>query len=201
MKKYVLTWLAFLTLCFYAQLTPLQRFQDIDAVRSIIVSNNRILAATGQNIILTSTDSGVTWDEINSPLLQGINKLTIAGNSLIYACGENGKIIRSTDNGNSWQEINLGTGSDFTAVSLMSDLSYIVCTGSGEVFKGERPFVFTDVKDESPELPVAFTLGNYPNPFNGSTVINFTLPNESDCKLEVFSPIGSRVFESEIKGL
>ncbi|MCA0389359.1 MAG: T9SS type A sorting domain-containing protein [Bacteroidetes bacterium] len=125
---------------------------------------------------------------------------SIDGKSLVV--GNGGKMLATTNDGESWQEINLGTSSDFTAVALMSDLSYIVCTGSGEVFKGERPFIFTDVKDETAnsEMPVAFTLGNYPNPFNGSTVIHFTLPEDFNCRLEVFSSLGSLIFSNDIKG-
>jgi len=135
MKKYVFTWLVFLTLCLDAQLTPLQRFQDIDAIRAIVVSNNRILAATGQNILLTSTDSGVTWDEINNPLLTGINKLTVAGNSLIFGCGENGKVIRSTDNGLSWFQLATGTSANLLSITTINSTTILACGKGGTVIR------------------------------------------------------------------
>jgi photosystem II stability/assembly factor-like uncharacterized protein len=124
---------------------------------------------------------------------------SIEGRSLVV--GNGGLILATTDYGNSWQTLPSGTTLNLTSVWLMPDLSFIVGTSSGEVFKGNTPIIFTEVENESPELPVDFTLGNYPNPFNGTTVIHFTLPADTDCKLEVFSPIGSRVFEIDIKGL
>jgi hypothetical protein len=36
-------------------------------------------------------------------------------------------------------------------------------------------------------------LNNYPNPFNPSTVISYTLPYETDVQISVFSAIGQKV--------
>ncbi|MBN8545570.1 MAG: T9SS type A sorting domain-containing protein [Ignavibacteria bacterium] len=135
MLKYILTAFIFMGSSAFAQLTPLQRFQDIHAVRAIIVSNSRILAATGQNILLTSTDFGVTWDEISNPLLTGINKLTVTGNSLIFGCGENGKVIRSTDNGLSWHQLATGTSANLISITTLNSNTILACGTGGTVIR------------------------------------------------------------------
>lgn len=135
MTRSVLALLVILTISLFPQLTPLQRFQDINAVRAILVSNNRILAATDRNILLTSTDSGVTWDEINNPLIQGINKLTAAGNSLIFGCGENGKVIRSTDNGLSWLQLTTNTSADLLSIIAVNSNTLLACGVAGTVVR------------------------------------------------------------------
>lgn len=52
-----------------------------------------------------------------------------------------------------------------------------------------------DVKDEKEEyLPAQFSLEqNYPNPFNPSTVISFTLPNESNVSIKIYDLLGNEV--------
>jgi|GEM_PF-1119609 len=54
--------------------------------------------------------------------------------------------------------------------------------------------ITTDVKSENSTLPKEYTLSNnYPNPFNPSTKINFTLPVQSKVTLEVYNMLGQRV--------
>ncbi len=52
----------------------------------------------------------------------------------------------------------------------------------------------TDVAEEGGGLlPQRFTLGNYPNPFNPETAIQFALPRESEVTVQVFDVRGSLV--------
>lgn len=55
---------------------------------------------------------------------------------------------------------------------------------------------------ETPEIPGDFVLhGNYPNPFNTSTVIRFTLPDPADVKLTVYDLSGREIFSVTEKNL
>ncbi|MBN8705452.1 MAG: T9SS type A sorting domain-containing protein [Bacteroidetes bacterium] len=52
----------------------------------------------------------------------------------------------------------------------------------------------TDVAETGTTLPSGFVLmGNYPNPFNPTTSIRFSLPYAGDIKLDVFNTLGQRV--------
>lgn len=44
-----------------------------------------------------------------------------------------------------------------------------------------------------PGEPTAFELGNFPNPFSGSTTIRFTLRHASLVMLEVYDPLGRKL--------
>ncbi|MDR3666757.1 MAG: hypothetical protein P4L35_07940 [Ignavibacteriaceae bacterium] len=43
--------------------------------------------------------------------------------------------------------------------------------------------------------PEAFSIGNYPNPFNPSTKIRYTIPSESMINLEIYNIIGEKIDE------
>ncbi|MCF7810139.1 T9SS type A sorting domain-containing protein [bacterium] len=48
--------------------------------------------------------------------------------------------------------------------------------------------------EQEPDLPERFELtGIYPNPFNSTTTISYTLPQQSDVSLSVYDPLGQRV--------
>ena len=73
-------------------------------------------------------------------------------------------------------------------------------------FKGtpiiDSPYVYlhqilsvTDVKDTK-ELPTDFVLkGNYPNPFNPNTTINFVLPKRENVSIIIYNSLGEKIRE------
>ena len=78
------------------------------------------------------------------------------------------------------------------AVSMMPDSiqgEYIL---AGSFF----PSLFTSVEGAATEIPTEFTLhGNYPNPFNPSTRIQFDLPERAQVTLQVLDLLGRKVVE------
>ena len=57
-----------------------------------------------------------------------------------------------------------------------------------------RPSVVTAVEPGDAELPTEFTLsGNYPNPFNPSTTIQFDLPATAEVSIEIVDMLGRSV--------
>lgn len=59
---------------------------------------------------------------------------------------------------------------------------------------GDGVEVITGVEKANDLLPAEYALSNaYPNPFNPSTAINFSLPEQSNVKLEVFDALGRLV--------
>ncbi len=164
--------------------------------------NNTGFLVTRSGHIMKSTDNAISWEAVFSDTTLRFNTISSNGANMIVA-GDSGCLLVSFDSGNTWLKKETNNKFHFTSVKFINSGQFLIATKSGGLYRGDVGGSLVSTEDETAnsELPVAFTLGNYPNPFNGSTVINFTLPNDSDCKFEVFSPVGSRVFDTEIKGI
>ena len=78
-----------------------------------------------------------------------------------------------------------------SGTSSATGLTIIGVTTSGDIF---TPQVVTSAQSE--ELPKEFALqGNYPNPFNPSTQIQFDLPSTADVTIQVIDLLGRMVLE------
>ncbi len=121
----------------------------------------------------------------------------------------------STDGGNNWTTIGDGVNGELysfemAAYSLAdfagSDefllrfrLSTINSYGQYDGYYVDDIAVYweaTDVEEDEnpPSVPGVFALrGNYPNPFNAKTIIEFTLPNPGEAIVDIFNVAGRRV--------
>ena len=74
----------------------------------------------------------------------------------------------------------------------MDDLGFMGVRNNGDVFLSQ---VVTGVEEEGgPEIPTEFALhGNYPNPFNPSTRIEFDLPESAEVSVQVVDMLGRQV--------
>ena len=82
---------------------------------------------------------------------------------------------------------------------ILGDLSFFTVAAqdsSGNVGEGSNEInvLVTSVTDPDPVNPASFTLfQNFPNPFNPTTQIRFSLPNDGNVKLTIFNIRGATV--------
>jgi hypothetical protein len=102
-------------------------------------------------------------------------------------------VYRSTDSGASWNEIGPELGEAYVySLALSLDGHIYAGTSSSGVFRSKESV--TSVQDPPPGFPASHALHqNFPNPFNPTTTIRFSIPTAGDVSLKIFNLLGERV--------
>jgi photosystem II stability/assembly factor-like uncharacterized protein len=144
-------------------------------------------------IIYKSTDSGSTWIEQQSwtseTLLYSVS-FTDEHNG--WTVGSGGLIDHTSDGGNIWETQSSGTTNTLQDVYFVNPTTGWIVGDNGLILKYTTP-VFIDEK-ESGSTPGQFILEqNFPNPFNPSTKIKYSVPQLSQVQIKVFDVLGNEI--------
>jgi hypothetical protein len=147
-----------------------------------------------------STNAGLTWMHINSPL-PNVPTTAVAidpfNTDHVYVGNDLGVFV-STDAGSTWASFNDGLFEAVTVGDLVispSNRSIKLATHSNGVFTrkllSSSP---TDVGEEHRSLPGQFVLyQNFPNPFNPTTRILYSLSERARVTLKLYDIAGREV--------
>lgn len=145
--------------------------------------------------ISKSTNSGFTWAIYKSSLyVRDIYSVPGATNTL-YASSWGSGVYKTTNGGTTWAQSNVG----LTYLNCFvvrnkpgTTNSLLVATYGGGVFGFD--YTPTNVKNENGIIPTQYTLKqNFPNPFNPSTTISFSVPNEEFVTLKIYDLLGREI--------
>src|SRR5690554_6631333 len=103
-------------------------WEQLNKAISDFVSNNGILFGIRGNsylsLILRSTDSGTTWEEINIPVVIIVSSI-VTYNGEIYIGGFEG-LYKSGDNGETWQQVEYTSTPNSSVQSLYVHNNYLI---------------------------------------------------------------------------
>ena len=180
--------------------------QSIVAGHSVHPGDNASIVI--QKIVGTDTSwfrecGGDGWDQVNSVL--------ILPNGGVVGCGFTDSfeasacavyVFRFDSSGNRmWQTLFDGSQSDFGQdMLLLEDGGYLVVGKTSSFGAGSTDMYFirttpdpvTNISDFIPH-PSSFILSSYPNPFNPSTTLSFSLPRAGDVSVGVYDVTGRKV--------
>ncbi len=148
-------------------------------------------------------DGGDNWDTFSTTA-------TGWGNDIEFVPGEPAKVwmtdwynlFSSSDTGRTWIKHFISAqklkGRDIKFTDR--NTGWLLCD-SGKVFRTTNPlYNVTDVSNDFSNIPTQYKLEqNFPNPFNISTRIDFTVPRDSKVSLKVFDALG-REIETIVNG-
>ncbi|MBL0106861.1 MAG: T9SS type A sorting domain-containing protein [Ignavibacteria bacterium] len=156
--------------------------------------NNTTTGLAGGTAMVLSTNGGANYSAVTTPGTAGnLNGIEGAGTDW-WAIRSDANIYRSTNGASSWTTAYTAAGAVF------QDIDFKVVGGCpkgwaagnlGVIAKMDAP---TGISNINNEVPSSFDLKqNFPNPFNPTTNINFSLPKSGFVTLKVYDMIGKEV--------
>ncbi len=156
-----------------------------DTQNGIVVGHN------GREAIMKTIDGGETWEVkhtgTSSAVLQGLDFNGEQG----WAVGSYGRIIRTIDSGENWT-LDETVSPPVLLLAVYESGNTVCAVGSGGGIYTKD--LTTSINPNDDILPSEFILfQNYPNPFNSSTEIRYSIPIQSDVRLDVYNILGRRI--------
>ena len=90
--------------------------------------------AVGDNgVVLKTSDGGVNWVTVSTPVNTFFNRVRFLDTSLGYIVGVGGEILKSNDGGESWLRLSSGTTEDLKDVFVISATNICIVGNNGTV--------------------------------------------------------------------
>jgi photosystem II stability/assembly factor-like uncharacterized protein len=102
---------------------------------SIVWINSNEGVSVGENLIIRTSDGGVTWDEVLQKFDTRFLDAAFLSDGTGVAVGEKGVIFSSSDFGKSWQKRNSGTQNNLLSVAKSSGSELVVVGQNGEILR------------------------------------------------------------------
>lgn len=144
-------------------------------------------------VIGHTTNGGTSWTQQSNPSINALYDVFFLDANNGWAVGFNGIILSTTNGGDTWTIVGAGLTTAFLrGVHFTSPTNGYVVGNGKTLIKYGFPLATEDVDS----VPNEFTLSqNHPNPFNPSTMIQYTLPEESNVTISIYNLLGKGITE------
>jgi hypothetical protein len=150
------------------------------------------LAATSYGVF-RSTDGGANWVESDNGMsIKNVSTFAVNGTN-VFASGSSGTVYLSTDSGVNWRNCSAGVQLGPVMSLLATEWYLFAGVYDGGVWRRSMSEVLS--VDQNPALrPMETSLGqNFPNPFNPTTEIQYTIHDRQSTSIKVFDILGREV--------
>ncbi len=150
--------------------------------------NNGWVTSRGGNILYT-TNGGEDWNEQVSG---GAASVHFVDSNTGWAVG--GTILHTTNGGEDWNQQVYGITLGLNSVHFIDSNTGWAVGANGTILKTTNGGVSLVEEEEIDEIPTDYSLSNnFPNPFNPSTKIRYSVPQTSNVMIKVFDILGKEI--------
>ncbi len=145
-----------------------------------------------------TTDGGANWVTFGVPDFEEIYDLFFISPDSGVVVGKPGMVRFTADGGNTWEEdpelTTLLAGRSIKKIGALSDEFGIAITDSGSIISfATDSSLLTAVNEDGIHIHNYSLSNNYPNPFNPSTIIEYSLPQYGFVTLIVYDMLGREI--------
>jgi len=145
-------------------------------------------------IILRTTNGGTTWTSQTSGTINSLYGVSFTDSDNGTAVGDDGTILRTTDGGATWTQQTSGTTNSLYGVSFTDSENGTAVGMQGTILRTTNGGVSFVEEEEIDEIPTGYKLSNnFPDPFNSSTKIRYSVPQSSQLQIKVFDLLGNEI--------
>lgn len=143
--------------------------------------------------LFRSKDDGQSWEQVNNNLPGYKITYMYVKAGQIYLTLSNGHLYYSVNDGDTWSDISYNLDTEtITSVTDDNNSMLYVTTQRNEVYYLDKSFMTSDV--EEAVVPCEYgLLQNFPNPFNPTTNIGYSLAEPGNVRLSVYDILGNEV--------
>lgn len=172
---------------------------EINANAYSVYSKNGLILAGTANGVYISTNSGNNWRLINEiPGNIGLFGFASFNTQNIFISGWGNGVYRSTNMGINWVSKNEGLG-DMSCNGMLYYNNFVYCGTHNLIYRRNLTELIPIIENNG-IIPSEFIISpNYPNPFNPSTTVIFSVPHLSNVRISIYDITGKEIAELENK--
>jgi hypothetical protein len=147
----------------------------------------------GQAVL--TTNGGNNWIPLSTNINTSLYKIKLFNNNVAYITGMNGTFLKTSNGGANWGKSFVNTDNTLYSLYFNDINSGYIVGASGTILRTTNGGNLTFLNNSVANINSFYLYQNFPNPFNPTTNIEFSLPEKSMVKLKVFDITGKLITE------